>query len=154
VKIKLGVSMKPCKYCGRENDEDATHCKECGTPFDENFQNDTPSNECEAPIKIPLALSVVSYIFFFGGVVSMLQLLGGVALLLYSTVPFKIVYLFQPGIVCLWISRGLRRCSSGWRTCALVLTWMGFFSLAWMIIYHFCCPLKTFFTTICQKVGQ
>jgi hypothetical protein len=25
--------MKPCEYCGRENDVTATHCCECGTPF-------------------------------------------------------------------------------------------------------------------------
>jgi hypothetical protein len=25
--------MKPCGYCGRENENDATHCKECGTSF-------------------------------------------------------------------------------------------------------------------------
>ena len=27
--------MKRCKYCGRENDDEAVHCCECGTPFPE-----------------------------------------------------------------------------------------------------------------------
>jgi hypothetical protein len=27
--------MKKCSYCGRENDKEANHCKECGTPFPE-----------------------------------------------------------------------------------------------------------------------
>jgi hypothetical protein len=25
--------MKACGYCGRENDQEATHCRECGTSF-------------------------------------------------------------------------------------------------------------------------
>jgi hypothetical protein len=25
--------MKPCGYCGRQADDQATHCSECGTPF-------------------------------------------------------------------------------------------------------------------------
>lgn len=26
--------MKPCSYCGRDNADDAAHCRECGTEFE------------------------------------------------------------------------------------------------------------------------
>lgn len=37
------------------------------------------------------------------------------------------------GIVSLFLSRGLRKCSRGWRTCALVLIWWGFIGLTFSI---------------------
>jgi hypothetical protein len=32
----LHASMKSCGYCGRENDDRAVFCQECGTPFPDN----------------------------------------------------------------------------------------------------------------------
>src|SRR5688572_1185693 len=35
--------MKPCGYCGRENDEESTHCGECGTSLSPGKIESDPS---------------------------------------------------------------------------------------------------------------
>jgi hypothetical protein len=54
-KVKI---VKPCKYCGRENEDVATHCKECGTSFDEETL-DAPVDFRRA-LQSPLGLAVTS----------------------------------------------------------------------------------------------
>jgi hypothetical protein len=45
---QLAAGKKPCKYCGRENDEEAINCTECGAPFP-TLQPDLPACEHETP---------------------------------------------------------------------------------------------------------
>lgn len=40
--------MKKCTYCGRENQDEATHCKECATAFDALSEASQP----EMPVEI------------------------------------------------------------------------------------------------------
>lgn len=49
--------MKSCDYCGRENDDLATHCRECGTSFDK-----VPSTSGDFRLKLqsPVGLAVTS----------------------------------------------------------------------------------------------
>jgi len=35
--------MKKCPYCGKENADDASHCRECGTEFKSPAYTDTPA---------------------------------------------------------------------------------------------------------------
>jgi uncharacterized membrane protein YvbJ len=45
--------MKNCAYCGRENTDDAAHCRECGTPFVTGPGNTPPLPD--APDNLPRA---------------------------------------------------------------------------------------------------
>jgi vacuolar-type H+-ATPase subunit I/STV1 len=76
--------------------------------------------------KNPMSLSIVSCyliangIFQIGWSIMIGQYIGNVPVL-------NIIY----GVLVLFISSGLRRCSRGWRICALVVIWVGFIGLAW-----------------------
>jgi hypothetical protein len=50
--------MKPCDYCGRENDDAATHCRECATSFDK----ETPGTSVDfrRTLQSPVGLAVTS----------------------------------------------------------------------------------------------
>jgi hypothetical protein len=50
--------MKPCDYCGRENDDAATHCRECGTPFDKEKLGTTA--DFRLTLHSPVGLAVTS----------------------------------------------------------------------------------------------
>ena len=66
--------------------------------------------------RVPAALSVLSYLFLFFGVWSaLIQIIQLVMLFRGSGLGI------QPGIIGIWIYRGLRRGSSGWRLCALYI---------------------------------
>jgi hypothetical protein len=82
--------------------------------------------------KIPLALSVISYLYFligiwnlaFGGfLISLVIPTKGLDLTDFNTIYFASLMMF--GLLLIGVSRGLRRCSRGWRTCALIFTWIG-----------------------------
>lgn len=44
--------MKKCSYCGRENDDDAENCLECGTGFSNNSEVENPLSADDEPIQI------------------------------------------------------------------------------------------------------
>jgi len=82
--------------------------------------------------KIPPALSVVSYLYFLIGIGNLA--FGGY--LIYLVVTTKGLDLTDPGtilvtsyiiigLLLIGVSRGLRRCSRGWRICALIFIWIG-----------------------------
>jgi hypothetical protein len=143
--------MKRCSYCGAEYPDDATECAIDKTPF-----GDVPS-VASAPTsfklprfaifseyEIPVSLAIVSYLFFLPGGIC----LGFVAsailfFVLAGGFPGSGIILLSClvgtayGIFCLCLSRGLRRCSRGWRTCALVLIWWGFIAMAYGIVRYF-----------------
>jgi hypothetical protein len=54
------------------------------------------------------------------GVIVLESLLGGVV-----------------GVFFLYLSRGLRKCSRGWRTCALILIWWGFIGMSFNVGRYF-----------------
>jgi len=82
--------------------------------------------------EIPRALSIVSYLYFLNGV--WILALGGFFMYaeisassfdLTDTSSILVASMMVLGLFLIGVSRGLRRCSRGWRTCALVLTWIG-----------------------------
>ena len=67
--------MKPCTYCGRENEAAATHCGECGTQFAATIAEVEPvqprdSGTLKAFINIVgvMFLGVILYLLSFGPV--------------------------------------------------------------------------------------
>ena len=78
---------------------------------------------------VPTSLSVVSYLFLLIGVMSAVEFLSE---LMKGTFRF-----FDFGILGFWIFFGLRRCSPGWRTCALVFIWLAMIGLAIPFVYGF-----------------
>jgi len=78
-----------------------------------------PSNPPVVRRKIPISLSVVSYIFFTIGLLAAIR--GFAALAAAKTyLPFSPVISLLLGMLYMFLSRGLRRCSRGWHICALV----------------------------------
>jgi hypothetical protein len=144
--------MKRCSYCGTEYPDDATECAIDKTPFvevqSEPFHFKRPTFAIFSEHQIPVSLAIVSYLFFlpagiFFGLVAFTIFMLIVAESLAGGIPGSGIILLlclagiAVGIFYLCLSRGLRRCSRGWRTCALVLTWWGFILLAFGIIRYF-----------------
>ncbi len=82
--------------------------------------------------RIPTALSIIAYLYFLIGMWNLA--FGGY--LIYLAVTTKGLDLTDPGdilvasyiifgLVLVGVSRGLRRCSRGWRICALIFIWVG-----------------------------
>jgi len=139
--------MKRCSYCGKEYPDDATECAIDATPFVEvQPESDEPRKHIRFGIfseyEIPVSLTIVSYLFFIPAAWS------------FAAVIVFLVVFFLPGgdsgifilgcVACgaigmfwLLLSRGLRRCSRGWRTCALVLIWWGFIAIAYTVGRYF-----------------
>jgi hypothetical protein len=126
------------------------------TPFDENY---LPEKTEEEPTvtpaikrKIPISLSIVSYFFFIPGAMGLMGFfLIAAAFIFFGSPPDRdkiaILYGFGGGafgIFYVCLSRGLRRCSRGWRTCALVLIWWGFIGLAFSIGRSFLTYVQTY----------
>jgi hypothetical protein len=69
---------------------------------------------------IPISLSVISYFFFAVGLLAALR--GFCALIVAKTdLPLSPLVSLIFGVLYLFLSRGLRRCSCGWHVCALIL---------------------------------
>ena len=77
---------------------------------------------------LPTPLTVVSYLFLLMGIMSAIEIIGELT---------RGAFRFDPGILGIWIFFGLRRCSPGWRTCALVFIWLGMIVLAMAFVYGF-----------------
>jgi len=73
---------------------------------------------------IPISLSVVSYLFLVTGVLSVVEIIISAT---RGAIHPNFLFLG------LWIFGGLRRYSRGWRTCALVFTWVDLIFLAVII---------------------
>jgi hypothetical protein len=187
--------MKRCPYCGAEYPDSATECAIDKTPFEqtsrEPFSLKFLNFGIVAEQKIPLSLSIVSYLFFLPGALflafsvfipflflfpdnlegsiflaclmdiliglallccflvfpkSMFIAVGGFVFLLFSSYKSPIdkgetiwPYLAGLGfaVFSVYLSRGLRSCSRGWRTCALILIWWSFASLVYGVIWYF-----------------
>jgi hypothetical protein len=65
--------------------------------------------------QLPTALSVVSLVFLVLGFIALIQMV-------YGAMGGSLR--FQFNVFGFWIYSGLRRFSTGWRTCALVLIWV------------------------------
>ena len=86
--------------------------------------------------KIPTGLSAVSNIFFASGVMLFARNVLLVGLLVYSSgfdgtdiVTMWLITGMAFGLLFVGVSSGLRRCSRGWRTCALTLIWIGIIAI-------------------------
>jgi hypothetical protein len=125
--------MKKCPYCGAEYSNDAVMCVFDQTPLEENHLAVEPKASPAIKHKIPMPLSIVSYFFFASGVLQ----IGLFATLRFCEIdrtPFSYIIF---GILSLFISRGLRRCSSRWRVCALIIIWLGFIEISFTTILGF-----------------
>jgi hypothetical protein len=98
--------------------------------------------------KIPISLSIVSYLFFLPSAIYFAFLIFFVSLLIFlgnknsngilnGTQIFECFIGGAIAIFYVCLSRGLRRCSRGWRTCALILTWWGFIALTFGVGQYF-----------------
>jgi hypothetical protein len=75
------------------------------------------------------ALSVVSYLFLFIGVIALIEMIGRAA---------RGAFHFNFGILGIGIFAGLRRFSRAWRTCALLFTWYSIITLSFALFTCFC----------------
>jgi hypothetical protein len=75
---------------------------------------------------IPVALSAVSYVFLALAILAVIGILGSA-----MSGSFHLDF----NIVGFWICFGLRRYSSGWRTCALVFIWVLMICMALAFLY-------------------
>jgi hypothetical protein len=71
--------------------------------------------------KIPVSLTVISYFFFTVGLLAAIMGFGGMVVAKTNFPLLPLIYLVF-GVVYLFLSRGLRRCSRGWHICALIVT--------------------------------
>jgi|GEM_PF-5471183 len=146
--------MKRCSYCGAEYPDDATECAIDKTPFVEvQPEPAEPRKTIRFGVfreyEIPVSLAVLSYLYFLPAGLCFAYLTFFVCLLVFSggggsaLSGFIILGCAACGAIGLFfvcLSRGLRRCSRGWRTCALVFIWWGFiagaFSIGQFLLTH------------------
>ena len=94
--------------------------------------------------QLPLSLKVVAVLFILGGISSIIE----VALdLTQGHINLNF------GVLGLFIGLGLLRLSPGWRTCALVFTWLGllFAPIVALVMFNHAGPLDLKFFG--QKIG-
>jgi len=108
--------MKRCSYCGTEYPDEAMVCALDQTPFEELRVVEAPPVSSKIRRKIPMLLSIVSCYFFASGIfqIGWCLMLGRY---IGNVPPLNIVY----GILIIFVSRGLRRCSRRWYIFALVV---------------------------------
>ncbi|MCP4645338.1 MAG: hypothetical protein GY851_33150 [bacterium] len=94
--------------------------------------------------QIPTPLKVVAYLFILGGVLAVLEVLMA---LLHSSINLNF------GVLGLFVGPGLLRLSRGWRTCGLVLIWIGMVGIAivGVLMLGYSGPID--FTLFGAKVG-
>lgn len=102
------------------------------TPLPDDF---SPPSDPSTPTKLPpftppgstpTALLIVAILFLLSGIAGVVDMIGR---LIHHSIHFNFDILGIP------IFFGLRRYSSGWRTCALVLLWIGIFIFALAIVF-------------------
>jgi hypothetical protein len=118
--------MRKCSYCGAEYPDDSVVC-----PVDQTKLAGEPIAASNIKRKIPTGLSIVSYCFFASGICY----LGWLTVYLCHGrfLPLHLII----GVLNLFVSRGLRRCSPHWRICALVLLGLGFIETCFRIAHQF-----------------
>jgi hypothetical protein len=145
--------MKKCPYCGAENADDADMCFIDHTPLDKTTSVQTLPAAADADAghsrihfawvseeKIPVSLIILSYLYFLpAGIV--LGLLISMATLGIYTTDFSVMVALWDWILAglmlviffTCLSRGLRRCSRGWRMCTLVMIGLGALYQLWLL---------------------
>lgn len=108
--------MKRCSYCGTEYPDEATVCAIDQTPFEEPRLVEAPPVANKIRRQMPMLLSIVTCYLFASGIfqIGWCVMLGRY---IGNTPPLNIAY----GILILFVSRGLRRCSRRWYICALIV---------------------------------
>ena len=94
------------------------------------------SNPLVVRRKVPISLSVVSYIFF---TIGLLGAIGGFTTLAVAQtdLPLSPLMSLLLGILYLFLSRGLRRCSRGWHICALIVGSFGLILTVFRAVRYF-----------------
>ena len=122
--------MKKCSYCGAEYSDKFAACPVDQTPFDVGRVEASPVIER----KLPFSLLVLSYLFFIPGVMAFFYFVEIIAAILFMRRPLDgsiigwLVTELVFGSFFIALSRGLRRCSRFWRTCAFVVISVCFIS--------------------------
>jgi hypothetical protein len=94
---------------------------------------------------LPLALKIVAFLFILGGISAAIEV---IASLMNNRININF------GVLGIFIGFGLLRLSQGWRTCALVFTWLGLIAIpiiGFLFLGH-SGPLD--FSVFGQKVGH
>lgn len=88
------------------------------------------------PVKIPISLSIISYIFLAFGIILTLAGCGGLLgpMINLPAGPFIRIAL---GLSYIWLSRGLRRCSRGWYIYAVVMACFHLLAAIYVICRYF-----------------
>jgi hypothetical protein len=76
--------MKKCSYCGAEYPDDAAECVIDKTPFNETHSDFISVMPPVAKRKIPISLSIISYLFFIPGAICLAFTIFAVCLLIFS----------------------------------------------------------------------
>ncbi|HEY3761121.1 MAG TPA: hypothetical protein VGN23_05190 [Verrucomicrobiae bacterium] len=142
--------MKKCSYCGAEYPDETTACPIDQTPLGETSPeqiSETPSRKF--PIfavfsenKVPVSLAIVSYLYFFPAamccaVIAFIMMFSFLGASLSGRMVLMCMVAAALAVFFVFLSRGLRRCSPGWRICALVLIWWGFLAIAFDVGHYF-----------------
>ena len=88
------------------------------------------------PIKIPVSLSIISYIFLIFGIVGTIIGLSGLANPMANATILAVIKVCL-GMSYIWLSRGLRRCSRGWYIYALAIACFHLAAAIYVIYLHF-----------------
>ena len=103
-------------------------------PMDQHEQK--PKSEPVVGRKIPISLSVVSYYFFTIGLLT--AILGFVGVEDTRTnLRFTPFIMLIQGVLYVFISRGLRRCSRGWYICAVIIAFLAPIWSVCLTVYYF-----------------
>jgi hypothetical protein len=86
--------------------------------------------------KIPISLSVVSYIFFTIGLIVVIRSFAGLVIAKTDLTLVPLIMLIL-GILYLFLSRGLRRCSRKWYICALVVASCRLLYTIYQVVHYF-----------------
>jgi hypothetical protein len=94
---------------------------------------------------LPLALKIVAVLFILGGISAAIEVIA-------SLMNNRIYINF--GVLGIFIGFGLLRLSQGWRTCALVFTWIGLIAIPIIGILFLGHSGRLDFSLFGQKVGH